>query len=320
MDQLIIGITHADGLVAEAIINALQQVDIEKESIRLYTEGEGVGNRLAYGDSYLVTLDQKEDTFDQCGLVMQLEADSTLSDKISKEGAILLKQGGELYFSVDEEECDNNVDFSQRIYDLVDSESYLLLKMFQSIHQTNTIESAQVTILQSASSEGKAGVDELASQTVELLNARPVEPKIFPVQQAFNLFAKDSSALALNIADQVKSNLGEETHSLQVQLLQVPVFYGMTLICTVQCEYPLNHQQLESRFNELRSVRYVSIDDGVVSPVTSLEEDSSALISQLLVSEQNVNNAQFVMTADNLRHGSAELFLNAMLVIRKTFL
>lgn len=320
MDDFIIGITHANGLAADAVIKALLQVDVEKDSIRLYSSGDHVGNRLAYGESYIVTLDQNEDSFDQCGLVMQLEADDSLSEKISKDGAILLKQGGELYFAVNEEERQNNIDYSQNVYSLVDSETYLILKLLQTIHQSNSIVSAQITILQSASSEGQSGVDELASQTVELLNARPVEPKVFPVQQAFNLFAKNSSANALDLAHQVSVNLGEETDLVQIQLIQVPVFYGMTFVCTVQCQFSLDQQQLESRFSELTMTQCITDKDENISPVTSLQDESSAFVSQVLVNEQNTNNAQFILTADHLRHGSAELFLNAMLVIRKTFL
>jgi len=320
MDELIIGITHADGLAAEAILKALLQIDVEKASIRLYSSGDHVGKRLGFGDSYLVTLDQENDSFDQCGLVMQLETDESLSEKISKEGAILLKQGGDLYFSVNDEAVQNTMDYSQSVYSLVDSESYLMLKLLQSIHQTNSVVATQVTVLQPASSEGQAGVDELASQTVELLNARPIEPKIFPVQQAFNLMAKNCSSDALDLVQQVKLNLGEETELVQIQLIQVPVFYGVTFIFTVQCQFSLNQQQLESRFAELTMTQCVNNKDENISPVTSLQDDASASVSQVMVSEQNANNAQFILTADHLRHGTAELFLNAMLVIRKTFL
>ncbi len=320
MDQLIIGITHAGSLAAEALLNALQQIEIEKESIRLYSSDDNVGNRLAYGSSYLVTLDQKEDSFEQCSLVMQLEPDDALSEKISSDGALLLKQGGNLYFSANEEESEGQIDYSQSVFNLVDSEAYLILKTLQSIHQSNPIESAQITVLLPASHDGKKGVDELASQTVELLNARPVEPKVFPEQLAFNLYAKNNSAKALNLSQQVKFNLGEETKFIQLQLIQTPVFYGSTFIVTVQCEFPLDERQLGTRFSELTLVEFIKENDTLVSPVTSLQEDAIAIISQLMVSEQDNQNVQFVLTADHLRHGAAELFLNAMLVIRKTFL
>ncbi len=320
MDQLIIGITHADGLVAEALLKALHQTGMEKESIRLYTAGDGVGNRLAYGDHYLVTDDQTEASFSPCSLVMQLEIDHTLSDKITNDGAILLKQGGDLYFSADDDCYVSPLDYTQNTFELMSSEAYLIIKMLQSIHQSNPVISAQVTVLQPACSLGKAGVDELASQTIELLNARPVEPRIFPVQQAFNLFAENASKDALNWVQQVQSCLGEETESVQIQVMQVPVFYGMTFICTFQCQYALTQEQIKRGFSELTSVQCEDDNDNIVSPVTTLQDDTVVTISQVIVSEQNSKNAQFVMTADHLRHGTAELFLNAMLVIRKTFL
>lgn len=320
MDEFILGITHADGLAAEAVFAALHDYGIEKESIRAYSMGESAGNRIAYGDQYVVTLDQTNDSFDQCSLVMQLEQDDSLSVKISSESAILIKQGGDLYFADDEDESNTQLDYSQNVFELVETESFLILKLLQKLHQTYTVLSVQVSVLEPACSQGKAGVDELASQTVSLLNTRPVEPKVFPVQQAFNVFANKDQNKAVNISNQVKAYLGEETSSVQVQLVQVPVFYGMTLMCSVQCEYALNQPQLESYFTDLAGIQLVSDQTKTISPVTSLQDDSLATISQLFITEQNVNNTQFVLTADHLRHGTAKLFLNAMLVIRKTFL
>ncbi len=321
MDQLIIGITHANGLAAEAVLKGLIEIEIEKESIRLYSQGDSVGNRLSYGDHYLVALDQNEDSFEQCSLVMQLEKDDNLSEKISQQAPILLKQGGDSYFSAEEESYELAIDYTQSTFNLVDTEAYLALKLLKVIQQSSDIMSAQVLVLQPACIEGKAGIDELASQTVAILNARPVEPKIFPIQQTFNLFANSCSSVQnQSLIAQIKKNVSQEIQDVQIQSIQMPVFYGMTLMITAQCEQAINQTQLAHHFAELKGMRFIADDNELISPVTSLQDDALASISQLMVSEQSPQNVQFVITADHFRHGVAELFLNAMLVIRKTFL
>lgn len=52
------------------------------------------------------------------------------------------------------------------------------------------IQRISVTACLAVSSQGREGVAELARQTTELLNVRPLEPRFFDRQMAFNLLAQ----------------------------------------------------------------------------------------------------------------------------------
>jgi aspartate-semialdehyde dehydrogenase len=54
------------------------------------------------------------------------------------------------------------------------------------IHDAVKIKRIVVTTFQSVSGTGKEAIDELAGQTVALLNFREVEKKVYPHQIAFN--------------------------------------------------------------------------------------------------------------------------------------
>jgi len=84
-----------------------------------------------------------------------------------------------------------------------------------------------------ASEHEQAGVDELESQTTDLLLLRPVSQPVFDAQVAFNLLAGYGSAshpsiaqMRSQIARGVARYLSGRIASPAIQLVQAPVFYG----------------------------------------------------------------------------------------------
>ena len=63
----------------------------------------------------------------------------------------------------------------------------MLCVALKPIHDAVGIERINVATYQSVSGAGAKGVRELASQTADLLNAKPIEPKAFTRQIAFNV-------------------------------------------------------------------------------------------------------------------------------------
>lgn len=61
------------------------------------------------------------------------------------------------------------------------------------LHRVAGVKRMVVSTYQAASGAGAAAMEELRSQTLDVLNGKPAEPKIFPYQYAFNLFSHNSS-------------------------------------------------------------------------------------------------------------------------------
>eukprot|EP00955_Chlamydomonas_euryale_P067729 359927-Chlamydomonas_euryale.AAC.10 len=60
------------------------------------------------------------------------------------------------------------------------------------LHRIARVERMVVSTYQAASGAGAAAMEELRSQTLDMLQGRPAQPKIFPAQYAFNLFSHNS--------------------------------------------------------------------------------------------------------------------------------
>src|SRR5208282_3945529 len=95
------------------------------------------------------------------------------------------------------------------------------------------------------SERDQAGIDELETQTTNLLSFRPIEQATFDAQVAFNLLSSygEGSRPSLaetrkGIAEQVDRYLSGRAPTPAIQLVQVPVFYGYAFSAFVDLSAP----------------------------------------------------------------------------------
>ena len=105
------------------------------------------------------------------------------------------------------------------------------------------------------SERDQAAVDELESQTTNLLSFRPITQNIFDAQVAFNLLAgygEESKPsfheVRSSIARDVAHYAGERAHPPAIQLVQAPVFYGYAFAAFAEFSAPPALEQLELAF------------------------------------------------------------------------
>ncbi|MGQ7957444.1 aspartate-semialdehyde dehydrogenase [Pseudomonas sp. SP16.1] len=99
----------------------------------------------------------------------------------------------------------------------------------------------QLTAMLAVSTLGRSGVQELARQTAELLNARPLEPKGMDRQIAFNLLAQvgvvdecGHAELETRLAAELQQLLGLPDLPVSATCALAPVFFGDSLALAVQ--------------------------------------------------------------------------------------
>ena len=97
----------------------------------------------------------------------------------------------------------------------------VMARVLSRLHNTFGLRSASVTVLESASDLGNAGVDELQDQTLSLLNFQNFEHKVFGGQIAFNVLRAED-----RFVGQLAELLGQAFPKPMVQSVHVPVFHG----------------------------------------------------------------------------------------------
>ncbi|MGX2967296.1 oxidoreductase [Ursidibacter sp. B-7004-1] len=159
---------------------------------------------------------------------------------------------------------------------------------------------------------GDEKVRELAGQTAQLLNGIPLDdekPRVAFDAVPANVQGDESKlpfsrAFELQLA-KVLPNL---TASVTFHSVQVPVFYGISQMVSIQSDYPLNADELSQEWQQQSWVNFNQ--ENVITPVKNGEqsdenEENILQISQLL--SKNEHSLQFWSVADEQRFSLAFL-------------
>lgn len=106
-----------------------------------------------------------------------------------------------------------------------------MVMVLKPIHDAASIKRVVVTTLQAVSGTGKKAMDELAGQTVALLNFREVEKRVYSHQIAFNCiphidsFGEDGyTREEIRMADETRKIMGDDSLQVTATAVRVPVF------------------------------------------------------------------------------------------------
>ena len=173
-----------------------------------------------------------------------------------------------------------------------------------------TLKRVSVTALEPASIEGTAGVDELASQTRELLTGASTERKVFPHRIAFNLIphvgaplvgGRTSAEWAVEI--QTRALLDLPDLPILVTSVSVPTFYGSAYLVQVETERPLDSAKAREL---LRSAPGVLLSEGGDYPTLVDVIGSEATLVGRVRDDHTVESGVVLWAAiDGLRKGGA---------------
>lgn len=108
-----------------------------------------------------------------------------------------------------------------------------------------------VTVLQSVSAAGKSGIEELETQTKQLLTFQSPGKEVFDVQVAFNSLDRFGPArqavshgARLNLRNEVGACLRGKSVLPAMDLVHVPVFYGVTFSACAELSGGANEERI----------------------------------------------------------------------------
>jgi aspartate-semialdehyde dehydrogenase len=131
------------------------------------------------------------------------------------------------------------------------SEAAQLATAIKQLHQEVGLQRVNVASYHSVSAAGKEGVTSLAGETARLLNAKGIEPSLFPQQTAFNVFPQlgelNDQGVAYNelrLINEVRRLLNDPTIIISVTQAVVPMFYGCAQAVHLQTHYPVDIEEV----------------------------------------------------------------------------
>jgi aspartate-semialdehyde dehydrogenase len=185
------------------------------------------------------------------------------------------------------------------------------------IHDTVKIKRIVVTTFQSVSGTGKKAMDELASQTVALLNFRDVETKVYPHQIAFNCLPHIDSFLEngytkeeMKMVNETRKIMEDDSIRLTATAVRVPVFRCHGESINIEMERKISSNEVRAL---LSAAPGVIVYDDPARNVYPLQIDvagkDEVYVGRIREDESMPNGINMWVVSDNLRKGAA---LNAV--------
>jgi aspartate-semialdehyde dehydrogenase len=260
-----IAIAGASTLLGQELKDALAESTLAAATLLLLDTEDAKGQIEQVGDEVAVLLAIDDDSFERvdftffCGSEdltrkywrQALRSGSTvldLSGALDQETGVLVRSpwlGGELSADL----------FTPAVVPAHPAAISLAL-LLERLQQAAPLRQVAATVLQPASENGRAAMDELHQQTVNLLSFQGLPRETFDAQAAFNLLCGLGESAHISLGA-VEARIRRHCAALStgrwpaliLQLIQAPVFHGYTFSVCVEFERPVELTAIEEALN-----------------------------------------------------------------------
>jgi aspartate-semialdehyde dehydrogenase len=319
-----VAVVGATGAVGEAMIEILESRDFPVAKLYALASARSEGKTVMFkGRPVLV---ERLDTFDFSQVSLALfsaggSISAEFAPKAAAAGAVVVdntshfRRDADIPLVVPEVNGDVLGRLPERrIIANPNCSTIQMLVALKPLHDLAPIRRIEVATYQAVSGAGSSGIEELARQTAELLNARSHEPSVFTKQIAFNVIPHIDSFQdngftreEMKMVWETRKILDDESILVNPTCVRVPVFFGHSEAVSIETETPLT---VEAARTALRGAPGVTLMDGqkdgaYPTPVPDAAGEDAVFVGRLRESLTVPGGLNLWVVSDNVRKGAA---------------
>ena len=323
MEQANVAIVGATGAVGEALRELLAERRFPCADVHLLASVRSVGKRLPVGDRTVAVQDLEAFDFADTHIAL-FSAGGAVSaahaPRAAAAGAVVIDNTSKFRLEDDVPLVVPEVN-PERIVDgiggnIIANPNCSTIQMavaLKPIYDAVGIERVNVATYQAVSGAGMAGVRELAGQTANLLNAKPLEaPSAHPAQIAFNAIAhawpvgdNGYSEEEMKMVNETRKIFADDAIRVNPTCVRVPVFYGHSEALHVETTHSLSALDAAELLRAAPGV--VVVDDPAASPtaVDHAANNDAVFVGRIREDLSCERGLDMWVVADNVRKGAA---------------
>ncbi|HLB57384.1 MAG TPA: aspartate-semialdehyde dehydrogenase [Gammaproteobacteria bacterium] len=191
-----------------------------------------------------------------------------------------------------------------------------LVMALKPIYDAVGISRMNIATYQSVSGSGKEAITELFEQTAQLLNGKPIKPKVYPQQIAFNVlphiddFQENGyTKEEMKIIWETQKIFDDKTIAINPTAVRVPVFYGHSAAVHLETKQKISVKDATKLISKMPGVKISSGKYPYSTPTHDAAGADAVFVGRLREDLSHKNGLNCWVVADNLRKGAA---LNAV--------
>ena len=192
-----------------------------------------------------------------------------------------------------------------------------MVVVLKPLHDKAKIKRIVVTTFQSVSGTGKKAIDELAGQTVALLNFKDVEKNVYPHQIAFNVLPHIDAFLEngytkeeMKMVHETRKIMEDDSIGVTATTVRVPVFRCHSESVNIETEKKLTANEARATLSAAPGVLVYDDPKRNIYPLAiDVSGKDETYVGRIREDESIPNGLNLWIVSDNLRKGAA---LNAV--------
>lgn len=321
-----IAIVGASGAVGQEFLRVLDEQNFPMDELLLFGSSRSAGNKYSFrGKEIEVKLLQHNDDFKGVDIVFASAGASTsveFADTMTKYGAIMIdnssafRMNNDVPLVVPEVNGDDAFNAPRNIIANPNCTTIQLVVALNAIEKISHIKRVQVSTYQAASGAGASAMDELATQTKQLVNGEEPTVEKFAYQLAYNVIPQ-VDVFTDNGYTKEEMKMYHETkkimHSdieVSATCVRVPVMRAHSEATWIETESPISIEQAREAFLNAEGVVVLDNPESKEYPMPLfLEGVNPVYVGRIRKDIANPNGLTFWSVSDQIKKGAA---LNAV--------
>jgi len=322
--QYDVAVVGATGAVGETILKVLQERNFPVRNLYPLASSRSAGKKVEFNGDWIEVLDLE--TFDfskaQIGLFSPGASVSRIyAPKAAEAGCVVVDNTSEFRYEEDiplvvpEVNPGAVAGYTNRgIIANPNCSTIQMLVALKPIYDAVGIRRINVATYQAVSGSGKEAIDELATQTANLLNMKPVESKVYPKQIAFNVIPQIDVFMdngytkeEMKMVWETKKIMGDDTILVNPTTVRVPVFYGHSEAVHIETDRKITASEAKRLFEEAEGIVLIDehADGGYPTAVSDAADTDPVYVGRVREDISTENGLNLWVVADNVRKGAA---------------
>jgi aspartate-semialdehyde dehydrogenase len=189
-----------------------------------------------------------------------------------------------------------------------------MLVALKPIYDAVGISRINVATYQAVSGTGKEAIEELATQTANLLNAKPVVPSVYPKQIAFNVLPQIDVFMdngytkeEMKMVWETQKIMGDADILVNPTAVRVPVFFGHSEAVHIETKQKISVERVRELLAAAPGVTVLDerTNGGYPTAVTESSGHDDVYVGRIREDISHPNGIDLWVVGDNVRKGAA---------------
>lgn len=324
MRKFDVAVVGATGAVGETILKVLEERDFPVGNLYLLASSRSAGKKIEFKGEWIEVLDLE--TFDfskaQIGLFSPGASISAIyAPKAAEAGCVVVDNTSQFRYDDDiplvvpEVNPEAIAGYKKRgIIANPNCSTIQMMVALKPIYDAVGIDRINVATYQAVSGTGKEAIEELAKQTANIMNLKPVEIEVYPKQIAFNCIPQIDVFMEngytkeeMKMVWETKKIFGDESIKVNPTAVRVPVFFGHSEAVHIETKQKITAQQARELLQKSPGLVVIDehVDGGYPTAVSDAADTNPVYVGRIREDITVECGLNLWVVADNVRKGAA---------------